>query len=69
MNEQGPKPGRKPTPQEIEAGRKNLEKWKSENPSGENLTHGAHSSTVRQRYSDRRTTEGDMDLETGLEVL
>ena len=52
------KKGQKPTKAELEAGKKNLEEWKSENPGKSNLKHGAYSSQVRQRYSDKRTAEG-----------
>lgn len=43
---------------QSEAGRKNLAKWKAENPAGGALKHGAHSKIIRQRYSDKRTREG-----------
>jgi hypothetical protein len=46
------------TKAELEAGAQNLADWKAENPSGGNLKHGAYSSQIRQRYSDKRTTEG-----------
>jgi len=42
----------------TEAGKKNLEEWKRENPAGGNLTHGIYSKTIRKRYSDLRTLEG-----------
>ncbi len=48
----------KQTKAEIEAGKRNLANWKAENPAGGNLKHGAHSGTIRKRYSDKRTTEG-----------
>lgn len=51
------KQGKKSTPQEAEAGRKNLEKWKNENPSGARLTHGAHSKVIKQKYNDGRYKE------------
>ena len=48
----------KVTPQFFEAGERNLQKWKDENPQGGAITHGAFSSSVRKRYTDLRTTEG-----------
>jgi len=54
----GHKKGYKPTPQEVEAGRRNLQTWKDSHPGESNFSHGAYSSTVRKRYSDKRTTEG-----------
>lgn len=36
----------------------NLMKWKTEHPGESHLTHGAWSQHIRERYSDRRTTEG-----------
>jgi hypothetical protein len=42
----------------MEAGAKNLMVWKKEHPEGGNLRHGAHSGTIRKKYSDKRTTEG-----------
>jgi hypothetical protein len=44
----------------VEAGAKNLAKYHEEtgNRRQQAVTHGAYSSTIRQRYSDRRTTEG-----------
>jgi hypothetical protein len=35
-----------------------LGNWKKDHPYQANLRHGAHSRTVRQKYSDLRTTEG-----------
>lgn len=49
---------RKKTKRELEASKKNLAKWNAENPAHGNLKHGAHSGTIRKRYSDKRTTEG-----------
>ena len=42
------------------AGRANLARYheKTGNARTQNLKHGAYSSTIRQRYSDKRTTEG-----------
>lgn len=43
------------------AGKKNLKKWRDENPEEaktSSLKHGAYSSQVRQRYTDERTAEG-----------
>jgi hypothetical protein len=44
----------------AEAGAANLAKWHEEtgNQRTQAVTHGAYSSTIRQKYSDRRTTEG-----------
>jgi hypothetical protein len=45
----------------AEAGAKNLAKWQAENPDfwrKSSYRHGAFSMRQRQRYSDRRTTEG-----------
>lgn len=42
-------------------GTKRLLDWQKENPdkaAARRLTHGAHSRTIRQRYSDKRTREG-----------
>ena len=52
------KKGSKSTPQEAEAGRQNLLDWKGNHPEGGHLKHGRYSGTVRQRYSDKRTSEG-----------
>ena len=41
-----------------ECGKNNLEKWKDDNPGQGKITHGANSLTIRQKYSDRRTSEG-----------
>jgi hypothetical protein len=41
------------------AGAKNLAKWQKEEGHGQQRrTHGAYSVTIRQRYSDLRTSEG-----------
>jgi len=43
------------------AGRKNLRKWKEENPEAAklaNLRHGIYSKTIHKRYSDLRTRDG-----------
>ncbi len=48
----------KQTPAEAAAGQANLEKWIETHPSRGNLRHGAFSRVVRQKYSDRRSTEG-----------
>ena len=53
-----PGKGKKSTQREAEAGAQNLADWKEKNPSGGALRHGAWSKQVRQRYSDKRTTEG-----------
>ena len=53
-----PKKGQKSTGKSAAAGEKNLHKWNEEHPERGNLKHGAYSSTVRQKYSDLRTTEG-----------
>ena len=42
----------------IEAGKRNLENWKRENPAGGNLRHGVYSKIIKKRYSDKRTREG-----------
>ena len=60
-NKGGRKPGFKATKTEREAGARNLAMWKAENPekaAAINIKHGATSKVVRQRYSDKRTTEG-----------
>ncbi|MCK4488179.1 MAG: hypothetical protein KAU38_15650 [Desulfobacterales bacterium] len=49
--------GQKPTKAELEAGKKNLEKWRSDNPQGGNLKHGAHSDHIKRKYADGRTKE------------
>lgn len=46
------------TPAEAAAGEQNLNNWLAEHPSGGNLRHGMYSVQIRQRYSDRRTSEG-----------
>ena len=47
------------TKRQAEAGAANLAKWKADQGNPEPArTHGAFSSTIRQRYSDLRTTEG-----------
>jgi hypothetical protein len=54
MSEEGRK-------RQTEAGCRNLMKWKASQPGGHvtpNLKHGVGSATIRQRYSDLRTTEG-----------
>lgn len=45
---------------QVEAGKENLSRWheETENQRQQAVTHGAYSSTIRQKYSDRRTTEG-----------
>jgi hypothetical protein len=50
--------GRKATPQEAEAGQRNLQTWLADHPERGNLRHGAYSRNVRRRYSDKRTIEG-----------
>ena len=41
------------------AGRANLAKWQAEEGHHlQGLKHGAYSSTIRQKYSDKRTSEG-----------
>ncbi len=49
---------RKYSKEKAEAGARNLAKWWQDHPEGGNLKHGAYSSQIRQRYSDKRTTEG-----------
>ncbi len=46
------------TPEQATAGIKNLVDWKNDHPGGGALKHGMYSVQIRQRYSDRRTTEG-----------
>jgi hypothetical protein len=53
----GNKKGRKPTPQEIEAGKANLAKWLKDHPYPA-LRHGGFSKAVRERWSSLRTREG-----------
>ena len=45
---------------QVEAGAKNLAKYHEEtgNQRTQALVHGAYSSTIRQKYSDKRTSEG-----------
>jgi len=44
----------------AKAGSANLAKWHEEtgNQRQQAVTHGAYSSTIRQKYSDKRTSEG-----------
>lgn len=49
---------RKSTKAEQEAGARNLAEWKADHPEGGAVKHGAYSRHVRQRYNDKRTTEG-----------
>ena len=47
------------TKKQKDAGSANLAKWQQdEGHQKQALTHGAYSATIRQRYSDLRTTEG-----------
>jgi hypothetical protein len=51
--------GIKARDRQKKAGAANLAKWKDEQGNPEpNRKHGAYSTTIRQRYSDLRTTEG-----------
>ena len=51
--------GSKATHAQAKAGAENLRKWQEEEGHGlQNLKHGRYSTTVRQRYSDLRTSEG-----------
>ena len=52
------KKGHKPTVAMKKAGEKNLKKWLDKHPERGAVKHGAYSSTVRKRYSDKRTSEG-----------
>jgi len=52
------KKGQRSSRREAEAGKRNLEAWLRENPSGGNLKHGIYSKTIHKRYSDLRTREG-----------
>ena len=59
MAKRGRPPGFKATKLQAEAGSANLKKWQDEGGTKLlNVTHGAGSSTIRQKYSDHRTTEG-----------
>lgn len=52
---------KKASKKSIEAGAKNLEKWKADHPEeakASALKHGAFCQHIRERYSDERTTEG-----------
>jgi hypothetical protein len=44
----------------VEAGKENLRRWheKTGNHRTQALVHGAYRSTIRRRYSDKRTPEG-----------
>ena len=50
--------GRTVTPQEREAGKRNLAAFNAEHPEHGNYKHGAMSINRRRRFSDRRTTDG-----------
>jgi hypothetical protein len=55
------KKGEKSSKAEREAGRRNLMKWKQENPDlawQTNLRHGVYSKNIKNRYSDPNTPEG-----------